>query len=132
MGDKTKRNRSRVKKRVPPTRKRTTKNDESVASQTLSSSAKKLHNNTVQHATVSSSDLGNGLVNMDVLVDFLRGLPCAMCKQGPVNITLLQLGGLAQRLQLDCQGCASVTTQDLSNPAAGGGWYNNIIIILLL
>lgn len=64
---------------------------------------------------------------MNNLTSFLKKLPCVEYMGTEVNVTLVNLGGLAQRLVLECPLCDTKTTQDLSNRVEGN---NNILIIL--
>lgn len=67
---------------------------------------------------VDSDDLGNGIVNMNLLVSLIKQFPCLACG-GETHVLLKNLGGLAQRLVINCGACKNVVKQDLSNPLLG-------------
>lgn len=128
MGDSRKRNCSRSKKRHPPksnTKRKAPSNCGSELDLT-SSSAKKLCSVAPTTSTTTTSqgcecdELGNGLVNLNLLVNFLKRFPCTQClTSAMVNVTIKSVGGLAQRLILECGNCESTITQDLSSTVEG-------------
>lgn len=138
MGDKTKRTASRrTKSKIPNVHiKKAQKRqlaDEDVnqtpsLTPTTGSSAKKLcpslTNTHIDSIVVDKSSLGNGIVNMDLLVNFIETFKCTNITRGnscggSLTASVKSLGGLAQNLSATCDICGHQTNQHLSNKTTG-------------
>lgn len=135
MGDKQKRNSSRSKKRKcykPKSPKQPAENvTDSMSGQapstSKSSSAKKLKlsaSATQIHidydTNTSESDLGNGLVNLNLLLSLLQRFPCTECG-GDTTTEICNLYGMAHRVKITCNACSSQISHNLSNSLPGQG-----------
>ena len=133
MGDKQKRSVSRKKARVPPCKRRkvddsggekksiSSSNDDDVSQQSSSSSSKKLAaTHTQRYAASIENDQGNAIVDMNLLLSFIKKFPCPKCYKG-VEAQLVRLGGLAQRLEATCTNgyCQHSFGQDMSEMVTG-------------
>lgn len=118
MGDKNKHRKTfRKQKRKPPT-KRPLQTEQPLpeAISECSSSSKKLKsNNCTPEITdeLLSGDLGNAIVDMNILSQFLKTLACPQCASILHDVNLSNLGGLAQKLTVECT-CGYRLSQDLS------------------
>lgn len=120
MGDtKDNRSKARSKKRKPP-KPTATVSTTATAELPSSSSAKKLKLCTNNTDLQDNSDLGNSIVNMNLLVSFMRRFGCIECGK-ETEVTLKSLQGLAQRIVVTCKSpvCDKEFTQDLSNQTPG-------------
>lgn len=130
MGNKKneKRRLSRPKARTPPCKKSKKDLVEQENQLMESSSASKLQktatvDSSSGSATTSTtgtdndlaSDLGNSIVDMNLLVDLLKLFPCLECG-GETLVSVENLGGLAQRVDINCGACSYVKQQNLSKP----------------
>lgn len=135
MGDKTKRNQSRSKKRNPNKenmKRKAAECTESVPQESVghSSSAKKLckhlesisnDNNNRSQSHSETDTLGNSLVNMDLLVPFLsEHMHCSECDSG-LHVQICNLGGLAQKLEFRCTSCSFSQSLELSKRLTHAG-----------
>lgn len=137
MVDKTKRNFSRSKKKNPNASARKRKLEAAKAATSnpsasstsndalSSSSAKKLcKKQTITmpssdaHPELEVTDLGNSLVNMNLLVTLINKFKCVECK-GDLVVKVQDLGGLAQKIVAICSNCEHTVSQDLSEHTDG-------------
>lgn len=97
-------------------------NHEAVAASSnnpTSSSSKKIKLVPLTTLSATNDSLGNGIVNMDLLMQLLRKFPCLVCKANNVFVKLDNLGGLAQRFVLECESCGLATVQDFRKQLEG-------------
>lgn len=135
MGDKTRsKKKSRTKRKIPSkcvseSRKRKAETEETIqqvhSPSVVSSSAKKLcKSDTV--VLPENPSLGNGIVNLDLLVNFLSTFRCpkikyGRCCGGVLTVEVRNLGGLAQCLVTTCSSCKDTQQQALSSRTATEG-----------
>lgn len=60
-----------------------------------------------------SNGLGNAVVDLNLVSAFLKTLCCPSCSSTLQDVSVISLGGLAQKLKVNCE-CGYETTQELS------------------
>lgn len=140
MGNKDQTKHSRKKKRIPPSKRRKIQpeqqeDDESIASCSQptelstneSSSANKLTAN-IRKATQPQVQQdyddhnvseGNGIVNISLLVNFIKQFPCQQCKEPGIDVSVERIAGLAQSISAVCSICQHRANQELSTRMDG-------------
>ena len=98
-----------------------------------SCSSKKL----LKKAKIASIDnpeyeLGNAMVNFDLLATIISKLLCPECLDPGMVTALAELGGLAQKMTLRCQTCGYSLSQDLSNTLIGMHVCSRLVTLLLV